>query len=70
MKVKWTEFNSYGYANACRTYPQEAKMEDFTHHHEGEVINIFVANDEPWLLVKEKNRLVATKATECEVIED
>lgn len=70
MKVKWTEFNSYGYANACRIYPQEAKMEDFTHHHEGEVIDTFVANDEPIFLILEGNRFVAAKATECEVIED
>jgi hypothetical protein len=70
MRVKWTEFNSEGYAHACRLFHDEVKIGDFNHYHEGEVINIFVAHNEPWLLVKEKNRLVATKATDCEVIED
>jgi hypothetical protein len=70
MKVKWAEFNSEGYAHACRLFHDEVKMRDFTEYHMGEVIDIFVAHNEPWLLVKEENRLVATKATDCEVIED
>lgn len=70
MRVKWTEFNSYGYANACRIYPQESKMEDFTHHHEGEIIETYVANDESMFLVREGNKFVTARATDCEVIED
>lgn len=70
MKVKWTEFNSYGYATARRVSSEEIKIENFTHHHEGEVIETYVANDEPMFLVREGNKFVTAKATECEVIED
>lgn len=70
MKIKWTEFNSYGYGTVRRVSSEEVKLEDFTHRHEGVVKKFYVANDEPMFLVREGNKFVTVKATDCEVIED
>jgi hypothetical protein len=70
MKVKWIEFNSDNYRSACDAFPYEADPADFRKIRKGEVIDTFVAHNEPMFLVRVGKTFMTAKATECEVIED
>lgn len=73
MKVSWEDVSYSVYDYACKEYPEEAKIEDFIHKHEGEVIGILTSGfflKKAIFLVNENRSIVEVEASKCKVIKE
>lgn len=73
MKVSWEDVSYSAYDYACKEYPEEAKIEDFIHKHEGEVLGSFTSGfffKKAMFLVNEKGSIVEVQASKCKVIKE
>ena len=73
MKVSWEDVSYSAYDYACGKYPEGAKIEDFIHKHQGEVIGSFTSGlffKKAMFLINENGNIIEVEANKCKIIKE